>query len=124
MAVASASLIIPAALYAEFKKSPEGLIESLTFVSRGTSIVLLLIYVSYLFFQLETYRDVCYDFDAQEGTQSEPDLVSPWVAGSVLIVCTLRVTKCAELLVDNIDSVMQDVDISKAFIGLIHSSYF
>jgi Ca2+:H+ antiporter len=118
MAVASAALIIPAALYAELSHS-ERSNNGLTFVSRGTSIVLLLIYVSYLFFQLETYRDVFDDGDAQEGTQSGPDLLSPRTAGSVLIVSTLLVAKCAELLVDNIDSVVQDVGISKAFIGLI-----
>lgn len=119
MAVASASLIVPAALYAELSSSKEDSAYNLDFLSRGTSIVLLLIYVSYLFFQLETYSDVVDDVDAQEGTRSEPELLSPWTAGAVLIVSTLLVARCAEFMVHNIDPVMQNVGISKTFIGLI-----
>ena len=119
MAVASASLIIPATLYAGLSKSKENTEASLNILSRGTSIVLLVIYISYLFFQLKSHAELFDDAEAQEGNESEPELLSPWMAGAVLVVITIMVAICAEFLVDSIDAIVADFGISKTFIGLI-----
>ena len=119
MAVASASLIIPATLYSTLSDSGESTIENINILSRGTSIVLLFIYISYLFFQLKTHTELFDDAEAQEGNQQEPELLGPWAAGAVLVVITLLVAICAEYLVDSIDAIVETAHISKTFIGLI-----
>lgn len=119
MAVASASLIIPATLYAGLSQSAQNTLDNINILSRGTSIVLLFIYISYLFFQLKTHADLFDDAEAQEGNAAEPELLAPWTAGAVLVVITLLVAVCAEFLVDSIDAIVEDFGISKTFIGLI-----
>ena len=56
MAVASASLIIPATLYAVMSKSESDREDNIMILSRGTSVILLILYVLYLFFQLKTHN--------------------------------------------------------------------
>jgi len=119
MAVASASLIIPATLYAALSESKQNAGDNVMILSRGTAIILLIIYVSYLFFQLKTHANLFDDAEAQEGDQQEPDLLSPWMAGVVLVIITVLVAVCAEYLVDSIDAIVESAHISKTFIGLI-----
>ena len=127
MAVSSASLIIPATLYAAMKSSDTTDTKgNILLLSRATAIILLILYVLYLFFQLKTHSHL---FDEEqnpeedeengEGAQEEPHLLSPWAAGITLVVVTLMVAVCAEFLVDSIDSIVATAHISKTFIGLI-----
>ena len=128
MAVASASLIIPATLYAvmatgttEERKETEN---QILVLSHGTAIILLILYVLYLFFQLKTHADLFEGKvdDDDEGAHQEPEepqILSPWAAGVALVAITLCVAVCAEYLVDSIDSIVEPAHISKTFIGLI-----
>jgi Ca2+:H+ antiporter len=91
-------------------------------LSRGTAIILLILYVMYIVFQLKTHTNL---FDAEnqaaddaDGDDQEPQM-SPWAAAIVLIVVSAVVAICAEYLVDSIDSIVETVHISKTFIGLI-----
>ena len=94
--------------------------DSVLTLSRGTSIILLILYVMYLVFQLRTHSSL---FDAE--TQAEDDeeeeeaVMGPWAAASVLIVTTILVAVCAEYLVDSIEGIVESTNISKTFIGLI-----
>ena len=123
MAVASASLIIPATLYAVMsgnsgKHEKE---DNILILSHGTAIILLILYVMYLFFQLKTHADL-FDEEAasgEGGQQQEAEILSPIAAGIALVVVTLMVAVCAEYLVDSIDSIVETAHISKTFIGLI-----
>jgi Ca2+:H+ antiporter len=119
MTVAAASLIIPATLYAALSKSSADTDRNILFLSHGTAIVLLALYVLYLVFQLRTHVRL---FDAEnvdnDEEEEEPQL-SPWAAGIVLVVVTVAVAVCAEYLVDSIDSLVETAHISKTFIGLI-----
>lgn len=119
MTVAAASLIIPATLYAALSKSSADTDKNILFLSHGTAIVLLALYVLYLVFQLRTHVKL---FDAEnvddDEEEEEPQL-SPWAAGVVLVVVTIAVAVCAEYLVDSIDSLVETAHISKTFIGLI-----
>lgn len=120
MAVATASLIIPATLYSVLSESEHGKQDnSIDILSRGTAIILLIIYIAYLFFQLKSHADLFEDAEAQEGEHEGPELLGPWSAGAVLVVVTLLVAVCAEYLVDSIDSIVEEAHISKTFIGLI-----
>ena len=118
MTVASASLIIPATLYAVMTND-SGSDDNIMVLSRGTSIILLIIYISYLFFQLKTHADLFDDAEAQENEDESETLLGPWAAGVVLVVVTLLVAICAEFLVDSIDAIVTKAHISKTFIGLI-----
>lgn len=100
--------------------SKESAEKNIIILSHGTSIILLILYVLYLFFQLRTHAGL---FDAEaptdeEGEEEEPQL-SPWAAGGVLLVVTIAVAVCAEYLVGSIDSLVETAHISKTFIGLI-----
>jgi Ca2+:H+ antiporter len=120
MAVASASLIIPATLYAALAKSKDASSEdNILLLSHGTAIILLLLYIMYLFFQLKTHSDL-FDAESQEeGTSQEAEILGPWASGVALVVVTLLVAICAEFLVGSIDSIVESAHISKTFIGLI-----
>ncbi len=126
MTVASASLIIPATLYAALARSESNSEKTLLILSRGTAIILLILYVMYLVFQLRTHSDLFDERpdqeengDADATEQEEVHILSPWAAGVALVVITIAVAVCAEYLVDSIDSIVKTAHISKTFIGLI-----
>lgn len=141
MAVASASLIIPATLNAVLPRS-DTRVNILT-LSHGTAVILLIVYVMYLFFQLRSHSDLFEsehssatngslesqrngivengdgDDDDDEGEEEEEHLLSPYAAGVVLLLVTVAVAVCADFLVGSIDSIVESTNMSKTFIGLI-----
>ncbi|KAI9678860.1 MAG: hypothetical protein M1817_005920 [Caeruleum heppii] len=126
MSVASASLIIPATLYAALSRSKTvSSDDEILLLSHGTSIILLVIYVMYLYFQLKSHASL-FDGtsedsgDGEEGQkEEEPHVLTPVAAGIALVVITIMVAVCAEYLVDSIDDIVKTAHISKTFIGLI-----
>ncbi|KAF2110581.1 Sodium/calcium exchanger protein-domain-containing protein [Lophiotrema nucula] len=120
MAVASASLIIPATLYASLRKSAEETDKNILLLSHGTAIILLILYLLYLYFQLYSHHDL-FDVENQGGDDEEENgkVLSPIAAGVALVLVTLLVAVCAEYLVDSIDSIVETAHISKTFIGLV-----
>lgn len=134
MTVASASLIIPATLYASLIASNESekkkTTENILFLSHGTSIILLILYVMYLYFQLRSharlFEEVNSDaehhggdpVEAQAEEEEEPTL-NPWAAGIVLVIVTVLVAICADYLVGSIDDIVSRTSMSRTFIGLI-----
>jgi len=119
MAVASASLIIPATLYAAMSSSKSDTQDNILILSHGTAIILLIVYVVYLVFQLKTHAFLFDEEQQEDGEHEEAQLLTPWSAGVVLVVITLAVAICAEYLVDSIDAIVESAHISKTFIGLI-----
>lgn len=121
MAVASASLIIPATLYETLadSESPESK-RMILIISRGTALVLLVLYVMYLIFQLKTHSDI---FDEERHQEDNEEAESPrlsiWTAGLVLVAVTLLVSVCANYLVRSINSFVESAQVSKVFVGLI-----
>ena len=120
MAVAATSLIIPATLYASLSHSSADSEGNILVLSRGTAIILLILYCLYLVFQLKTHAKL-FDAEAQEdgGDEKEPEVLGPIPAAVCLVLVTVLVAVCAEYLVDSIDSIVQSTGISKTFIGLI-----
>ncbi|KAK4554788.1 Vacuolar membrane antiporter with Ca2+/H+ and K+/H+ exchange activity [Recurvomyces mirabilis] len=123
MAVAATSLIIPATLYASLTKSQSSTDTNILILSRGTSIILLILYCLYLYFQLKTHAKLFdgenQDGGGEDGEQKEPEILGPIPASVCLVLVTLLVAVCAEYLVDSIDSIVQTSGISKTFIGLV-----
>jgi Ca2+:H+ antiporter len=98
-------------------------LQSVLVLSRGTAIILLLLYVLFLVFQLRTHSNL---FDAEtqlneegEGHHAEEPSMGPISAAAVLVVTTILVAVCADYLVGSIDDIVESAHISKAFIGLI-----
>ncbi|EQL04030.1 hypothetical protein G6O67_008190 [Ophiocordyceps sinensis] len=123
MTLSSASLVIPAALYGVLKQSGSNEKDSSILVlSRGTAIILLLLYVLYLVFQLRTHSNL-FDAERQAAADDEDEDDEPCMgavaAAVVLVVVTILVAICAEYLVGSIDAIVESAHISKAFIGLI-----
>lgn len=127
MAVASASLIIPATLYAALSQSSQDAGANILILSHGTALILLIIYVMYLYFQLRTHAQL---FEESSGSDSETAhsgeaeeeeerLLNPWAATVALILVTILVAICADYLVGSIDSIVQKTGMSKTFIGLV-----
>lgn len=127
MTLSTASMVIPAtlAMVIESGPNPRSAKESILILSRGTSIILLLLYVLYLYFQLRTHKnlfnpEVPDDEEEGEGEgEQEEASMSAWSAAAVLVGVTLIISICADYLVDSIDAIVATGAISKNFIGLI-----
>lgn len=141
MALATAGLLIPAAFHATLPppKSKDGFPEPgssdtlILSLSRGVSIILLVVYILYLLFQLKTHKSL-FEEQAQEAddgiitTSLPPDesdvkpeeqKLSVLSSIIVLIVATTLVSLCADYLVGSIDDIVESSGLSKTFIGLI-----
>ncbi|KAK3316130.1 Sodium/calcium exchanger protein-domain-containing protein [Apodospora peruviana] len=127
MALSSASLIIPAALYNVLDHAEDSDKQnSILILSRGTSVILLLLYCMYLFFALHTHKQLFEpEQQVENGNGNSPaeeehaPLLGPWSAALVLVVVTLIISVCADYMVDSIDALVATGKISKTFIGLI-----
>jgi Ca2+:H+ antiporter len=116
----------------------------ITQLSRGTAVILLIVYASYLAFQLKTHQDL-YTVPSektpktnllkdekktdpgtidepqqptQEEEKEEPELTLIF-AIILLVVATVFVAICAECLVASIDHLVSSSGISRVFVGLI-----
>ncbi len=122
MAVSSASLIIPATLYAAISSSKSGSEDNIAILSHGTAIILLILYILYLYFQLKSHAHL---FDEESHGEEddeehhEGETLAPVAAGVVLLVVTVIVAICAEYLVGSIDAIVETAHISRTFVGLI-----
>ena len=120
LAVAATSLIIPATLYASLSQSKTVDTESnVLLVSRGTAIIMLVLYILYLYFQLKSHAHLFEAEAGNDGEEEQPTILNPVAAGVALVLVTILVAVCAEYLVDSIDAIVQKAGISKTFIGLI-----
>ncbi|KAK0629176.1 Sodium/calcium exchanger protein-domain-containing protein [Bombardia bombarda] len=129
MALSSASMIIPAALYNNLSTAQDDdKANSILVLSRGTAGILLLLYCMYLFFALHTHRRF-FEPEAQTdvdggaisggGEEEAEPIINPWSAAAVLIATTVVISVCADYMVDSIDEIVASGKVSKSFIGLI-----
>jgi Ca2+:H+ antiporter len=117
MFVATGALILPSAFDAGLKRGPDTEAGVLA-LSRGTAVVLLIIYILFLVYQLRTHT---YVFET-EGLNDDEDtgvVLAPWVTALTILVVTVAVSFCSDYLVGSIDDVVESLGISKTFIGLI-----
>ncbi|PHH71394.1 hypothetical protein CDD82_6535 [Ophiocordyceps australis] len=121
MTLSTASLVIPAALYTVLDQNHSAEKNStILTLSRGTAVILFLLYLLYLVFQLRTHSNL-FDTEGQVEDESEAEepRISAVSAAFVLVVTTILVAICADYLVGSIDAIVESANISKAFIGLI-----
>ncbi|KAI0748486.1 calcium/proton exchanger [Daedaleopsis nitida] len=97
----------------------ENSIQGLKIISRGTAILLLIVYIAYLYFQLKSHAYLFIAAETGEEEEAETPQMSPWAAGSALLVVTLFTSFCADYLVASIEETAERYHIPKPFIGLI-----
>lgn len=122
MAVSTGALMIPTALHAALQANvqvEDGEVHSILLrLSRGTSMVMLFLYVMYLFFQLRSHGDM-FSGSANESDHVDTPALTVWEASFVLLVVTLLVSVCANYLVGSIEGLVETTGISKTFVGII-----
>jgi Ca2+:H+ antiporter len=116
MVVSSATLIIPSVLYSTISSKSHDVEASVLSLSRAASVVLLIFYLVYLYFQLKSHSELFVDDESEE---AEDQVLGPWPASIILILATLGVTVCSDRLVDSVDGFVDKWHVSRAFIGLI-----
>ncbi|CCE79624.1 Piso0_001701 [Millerozyma farinosa CBS 7064] len=148
MVLATSSLLIPAAFHATLPapKKKYGFPEpdspydaKILALSRGTSVVLLIVYILYLLFQLKTHKALFEEQSeaddglitasfAEEQAGEAPDALqskdgvshlSVTSAMAILTLATVFVSICADYLVGSIDSIVESSGFSKTFLGLV-----
>ncbi|CAD6893139.1 unnamed protein product [Tilletia controversa] len=113
--IAVIALLIPAGFHTALGRIEDTLERSdILKMSRGTSILLLMVYGSYLYFSLSSHKDF---FDDEEEEEEEPQL-NFLFACLLLITATVLVGVTSEWLVDAINGVAEK-GVSKTWIGLI-----
>ncbi|KAI8340839.1 calcium/proton exchanger [Chlamydoabsidia padenii] len=144
--IATASLLLPAAFYGStFGSENITTVNSdILIISRATSIILLVVYFAYLFFQLKTHKHLFMeeaaieerrplrrsldgeealeqqvDIDEEEEEEAETPQMPFWMSIVLLLVITALVAVCAEFLVSAIEAVVEQWHISQTFVGLI-----
>ncbi|SAL95909.1 hypothetical protein [Absidia glauca] len=137
--IATASLLLPAAFYgSSFGTASTATVNSdILIISRATSIILLVVYFAYLFFQFmeeaaieerrPLHQSVGDGEDALEqqrqDNEDDEEVEYPqlpfWMSIALLLVITALVAVCAEFLVSAIESVVEQWHISETFVGLI-----
>lgn len=131
--LAASSLIVPAVLYRTITHSGNGDTSKVLEVSRGTAVILIVLYIFYLYFQLVSHSslfkdDITSDENEHENaTESTPkedghkggEVLGPVGAVVSLVATTICVGFCAEFLVNSVDSIVEQTGMSKTFIGII-----
>lgn len=117
LAMAVIAVLIPAGFHATLGETIRDDVErpDLLQVSRGTSIILLVIYGGYLFFTLSSHKSF---YEDDEEAEEEPTLSMP-VAVGLLCASTALVGVTSEWLVDSIDGVTCTGVLRKTWVGLI-----
>lgn len=117
LTMAVISILIPASFHATLGDDIDNSRErpDLLSMSRGSSIILLIIYVGYLYFQLKTHVHLYAD---DEEAEEEPTL-HIWAACGLLVVSTVLVGVTSEWLVESLDGFTSSYGVSKTFVGLI-----
>ncbi|KAL7747286.1 hypothetical protein RI367_007340 [Sorochytrium milnesiophthora] len=117
LALSVMSLLLPAAFAASMPqgKSTEGILD----LSRGTAVILLVIYLCYLAFQLKTHSHL-YEGQSEtlDGESDEPMLTTAF-AVLLLIMTTVFVSINSDYLVGSIEGLSQRWHLSQTFVGLI-----
>eukprot|EP00955_Chlamydomonas_euryale_P093056 364756-Chlamydomonas_euryale.AAC.11 len=85
------------------------------YISRGTSVILLTCYISYLVFQLYTHIGL---FKASDEESEQPVLSLP-VAITMLTAITVIVAFASEFLTGSIEEVSEATGLGQAFLGMI-----
>jgi Ca2+:H+ antiporter len=132
MVITAVALILPTALYSTFTSSESSeLSDKILAFSRGSAIVLFVLYAMYLYFQLKTHAHLF--LDAPEGgniTNEETDnrniaeeaqarRLKPYTSSITLVIAAAGIMGCTHNLIDNVDETAKVANITKTFTAAI-----
>lgn len=120
LVLGTTALVVPSILLASFPSPNAHLNGSDEIVSHGASIILILAFAAYTFFQLKSHA---YNFDAeeQEDEVNNEEVEKPLAPAAALVSLTIVIVAivfCAEYLIGSIDSITSRY-LSKTFIDFI-----
>jgi Ca2+:H+ antiporter len=122
MVVASVFLIIPETVHTTLPNSKSGFEDNITAFSRGIAVILFVLYILYLYFQLESHASLFNEVQQAEEDVEEwrpGQTLPPIAAGIALAIVLVLVAVCAGFLIGSIDPIVETMHISKTFIGLV-----
>jgi Ca2+:H+ antiporter len=126
MAVALASLILPATLYTVLQKSAADTTDAILGLSRGVAIILLVLFCIYQYFQQKSPANFFHVEQPEEQGELQSakmmDLKYFVVMIAFIFLITILIgmmSVCADNLVGSIDSVLQRTRITQGFIGFV-----
>ncbi|GLT27273.1 hypothetical protein SLA2020_022830 [Shorea laevis] len=91
---------------------------SILLLSRASSILMLVAYFGYIFFQLKTHRQL-FESDQEEDEEDEKAVIGFWSAFSWLVGMTLLIALLSEYVVGTIEAASDSWGISVSFISII-----
>ena len=115
MYVASASLVIPAALFETQCRANSSCEQSIIKLSRGIAVILLVLFVVYLNFRFNSHADL-FRGDESEEVESSSSLVAN---GVVILLCMPFTAAVAFFLIGASDSISESSHISSRLLGLV-----
>ncbi|KAF9978112.1 hypothetical protein BGZ73_003684 [Actinomortierella ambigua] len=113
LALSCMSMLIPAAFLASKPNIDSA--HNIDYLSYGTAIVILIVYVVYLIFQLRTHSHL---YSSEEEPEEEP-ILPLWMSVSLLLGVTVLVAFLAEYLVSSIEGLSDAWGLNHTFIGLV-----
>ncbi|PMD63219.1 vacuolar calcium ion transporter /H(+) exchanger [Hyaloscypha bicolor E] len=121
MYVASASLVIPAALFGTQCRANSSCEQSIIKLSRGIAVILLVLFVVYLNFRFNSHADLFEGRPVQRGDrQEEVEQSSSLVAdGVVILLCMPLTAAAAFFLMGASDSITESSPMSSRLLGLV-----
>ncbi|KAK0449596.1 uncharacterized protein EV420DRAFT_1564913 [Desarmillaria tabescens] len=126
MTLASITFVIPA-MYHSIKLDGADLhviddpaaLRGLLIISRGTAIMLLLVYIAYLFFELTSHNYLFFSDADDEELDIEPPGMSAVSAGTAFLVVAITTFFCVDHLVTSIEEFTDEYHVPKSIIGLV-----
>ncbi|KAH8897196.1 vacuolar calcium ion transporter [Thozetella sp. PMI_491] len=124
MIISSASLLIPSAMSATNAPpksfiSPPTTIEPRPYIldlSRAASVILLLLYLIYIYFQLVSHSHL---FETEPEEDDPENKIGPLSSSVILILSTVGMAVCSDYIVDSLDGFVKTIKVSRGFVGLI-----
>ncbi|KAJ5782640.1 hypothetical protein N7457_004414 [Penicillium paradoxum] len=121
MMITSVTMLLPTALYSTFPVSE--IDDKVLVFSRGTSLVLLLLYGGYLYFYLGTHKHLFISTDVESSSEEDDEQSSSptRIASSIirLVLAVAATVFCTELLVESIGDMTHALGVSDVFIAII-----
>jgi Ca2+:H+ antiporter len=85
-------------------------------LSRGTAVILIIVYGLFIYFQLSTHKHI---FEDKNHDDSEQPSISLYAAIFMLLVITALIAYLSELLVGSIEGLSTAWGLSETFVGFI-----
>ena len=130
MIITAVALILPTALYSTFTNMSDIITEKILTFSRATTIVLLLTYGFFIYFQLGSHRHIFEEAEKEANevglNEAENDATGPQNAAQdilrcsiVLLVSALAIMACANYVLVNAEGASKITGVAQSFIAAI-----